>query len=567
MCKTTTISPELLAMLNYYQNDDRPFAVAWSGGKDSTATLILVFEMLKMISNPSKKVYIMFSDTMLEMDPVVFQIKNTIKAIKQYIIDNNLPVEFIQVEPELKHTFFSLLIGKGYTLPRRDYRWCTNRLKILPQDKAIKGILEKETAYISVTGVRKDEGHERADRIDNNTIDGIYKTHDTPGCNMLTPIQDWTQEDVWNTIYSTKQAWVDSVGLGVVYSYAAGDGDECRTMLEGNEGENAGCSGSARFGCWICPLFKKDKTLNNLTSHYSYMTKMEEFRNWLVQYRDGHWDKRDVYNHRSHTQKIYDNDNHRKGMTLPGGYTLEFRQEILKELLLLEKSIIKDRGEPLITDKELTYIQEIWVEEGDYELTVFKLAEHRNFEISKKHHEIVESILIYKKAFYKESNPNEISWHPPYWDIPIGLNENANQRYFAQLFLQLQKIEKDPFEFARILTSTYKGKMSDKLWYEKYKEIRDVINELPVETKQYYPSDEEMRYTQKEWKDDETGFWTFMELQESGEITANPPEKTLFGFNGENAKHYEVMEELDEVFDVTLCTKMSLADQMKYFES
>jgi len=43
-----------------------------------------------------------------------------------------------------------------------------------------------------------------------------------------------------------------------------------------------GCSKSARYGCWVCPLFERDKTLSNLSNHYDYLKDMETFRNWLI---------------------------------------------------------------------------------------------------------------------------------------------------------------------------------------------------------------------------------------------------------------------------------------------
>ena len=61
---------------------------------------------------------------------------------------------------------------------------------------------------------------------------------------------------------------------------------------------------SARYGCWVCTLFDKDKTLNNLGEHYDYLKVMEEIRNWLVQFRQASWDnKRDVFIHGKHKMK------------------------------------------------------------------------------------------------------------------------------------------------------------------------------------------------------------------------------------------------------------------------
>ncbi len=127
-------------------------------------------------------------------------------------------------------------------------------------------------------------------KAESNTLEGYLhlKKHSDSRCKLLAPIEDMTQDEVWDYIYTKSESWVDKNGLGVIYSEAAGDGDECTSVLEGGEaGNKPGCSKSARFGCMICPLFKKDKTLNNLAKENKYLFIVENFRNWIVQFRNG----------------------------------------------------------------------------------------------------------------------------------------------------------------------------------------------------------------------------------------------------------------------------------------
>ena len=53
-----------------YKHDDRPWLIGYSGGKDSTLLVSLVYEAMKRIkesgSELSKRVYIITSDTMVE---------------------------------------------------------------------------------------------------------------------------------------------------------------------------------------------------------------------------------------------------------------------------------------------------------------------------------------------------------------------------------------------------------------------------------------------------------------------------------------------------------------------
>ncbi len=146
-----------------YLESEIPLYVAYSGGKDSTVTLDLVVKAIKELPKEQRihSVIVMFSDTLLEMPPVIGQIQNSIEAFKSYCEENELPFIFKQVSPETHNTFWSKLIGAGYTLPRRDYRWCTDRMKIKPMQGAIDEVLKIHGGYIAVTGARKDESADR----------------------------------------------------------------------------------------------------------------------------------------------------------------------------------------------------------------------------------------------------------------------------------------------------------------------------------------------------------------------------------------------------------------------
>lgn len=108
-------------MIYMYMYDDRPFSVAYSGGKDSTVTMDIVLKALllyKYIYNKNeplvKKTYVIFSDTLLEMDPVIEGIIQSINQIEIFGQKHQLNLDVRRVSPITKHTLFSLLIGKGY---------------------------------------------------------------------------------------------------------------------------------------------------------------------------------------------------------------------------------------------------------------------------------------------------------------------------------------------------------------------------------------------------------------------------------------------------------------------
>lgn len=233
-----------------YLRDERPFSVAYSGGKDSSVTMDMVLKSLllcKYIYNNSealsKKTYVIFSDTLLEMDPVIEGILNSINQIEIFGLKHQLNLDVRRVSPITKHTLFSLLIGKGYMVPRTDNRFCTDRMKIIPQKKAILSILnESKKGFIAITGQRQDESADRKKRMKQLTIDGSFKQHEFKNCNLYAPIEHLNSNDVWTHIYNHKLEWIDANILGRVYAEAANDGDECRSLFEGFEtGSTPGC--------------------------------------------------------------------------------------------------------------------------------------------------------------------------------------------------------------------------------------------------------------------------------------------------------------------------------------
>ncbi len=555
-----------------YMNDDRSFSVAYSGGKDSSITMDMVLKALllyKYIYNNndvlSKKTYVIFSDTLLEMDPVIEGILNSINQIEIFGQKYQLNLDVRRVSPITKNTLFSLLIGKGYMIPRTDNRFCTDRMKILPQKKAILSILnENKKGFIAITGQRQDESADRKKRMKQLTIDGSFKQHEFADCNLYAPIEHLSSNDVWTHIYNHKLEWIDANTLGRVYAEAANDGDECRSLFEGFEtGSAPGCSKSARYGCWVCTLFDKDKTLNNLSVHYDYLKDMEEFRNWLVQFRQASWDdNRDVFIHGKHKMKLYDRNNHRKNMKIPGGYNLHFRKQILTRLLKTERKVIAQRGKPLITDEELAYIQECWVEDGDLEMSVKQIAYDRNYEhlINPMYYKAVESVELMKD--YENLSPFHVKNFNWKWIYDITGNiafdtSKFCERYFVQMALQLERRDYDSYAIMGRLTS------SDYLIGNQ--NLIKFIRTLPLETKMDFVDTAKENYIRKEWKDDKVGFLTFLEMYDKKEII-RPEQKTLFGYDSEYSTHFEALEELESKGDIIDCESISLHDKMRFFD-
>jgi DNA sulfur modification protein DndC len=527
------LSASIKEIQSLYLTSKTPLYFAYSGGKDSTVTLDLgVKAILELpLEQRTKEIIVMFSDTLLEMPPVIGQIQNSIQAFQNYCKKNKLPFVFKQVSPELQDTFWSKLIGIGYTLPRRDFRWCTDRMKIKPMQKAIDEVLIKYGGYIAVTGARKDESADRKERLESNALSGYkhLKKHSDSRCRLLAPIEDMTQEDVWDYIYTKSESWVDKNGLGAIYSEAAGDGDECVSALEGGEARNKpGCSKSARFGCYICPLFEKDKTLNNLAKDNEYLKLIEDFRNWLVQFRDGHWDKRDVYNHKNFKKIEYNRETHRKGMVSPGGYTLEFRKEILQKLLEMQDEVQKTNPKfEAISIAELEFIQDRWLKEGDLELTVVQRMRDRGVEIKYDKELLANAVAL----LILQSKENSAC----IGTLSYFSHQHKNNRYYAQLAQQLMLSTGNAAEYILALSAL-------STIVTQQEAVKHVLT-LPVEKTQFYPTPDIEKIIRKEWETDAINFTTVERLIENGAIS-QPTQRDLFGYVGERAEEFSKMESL-----------------------
>lgn len=556
-----------------YLYDERVFSVAYSGGKDSTVSLDVVLKSLMLIKNMynkelDKKTFVLFSDTLLEMDSVINGIYKSLENIDKFSKKHNLNIEVKRVSPTTKNTYFSLLIGKGYMMPSRNSkRWCTDRMKIQPQKKGILEILNSnKNGFIAITGQRQDESAERAKRMQSQTIDGSFKTHEFKNCNLYAPIEFWNTASVWEHIYNDKLDWVDSNTLGRVYAEASNDGDECRSLLEGMQtGSKSGCGKSARYGCWCCMIFQKDKTLNSLTKHYPYMKEMEKLRNWFAKYRDGNWDiNRDVFIHGKHKMKDYDYENHRKGMKIAGGYNLYFRKRMLSELLKCERKIIKYRKKPLITDRELAYIQQCWIEDGDLDFSVKKIAYDREFEhlIEPLYFKVIDS-LEQLKVYSKKDDFKNFSWNNDWTRIMkkyLSVNnwiddERLCDRYYCQMAIQLERRDLDSKTLLKILLTD-----DTKLIFG----FILLLKTLPLEKSMDFVSKKIEQYIRYEWKTDKIGFITFLERLEKKEI--EKPEKNLFGYNGDYGMHFEQLDELNKKGDIIDCKTISLQDKMRWFD-
>jgi DNA sulfur modification protein DndC len=425
----------------YYINDSRPLCIAFSGGKDSTAILYIMINVLldlKQQQELQKEVYIINSNTLAELPPLLKHLEKTLTNIRKYAIDENLPIKVYEVFPETKDTLNVQLMGVGMPPPSNTFRWCTDKLKVNPIDKKLKELFP-DGKFISVIGTRKDESLSRSIRIDNLSIKNTdLKINDryTNASNLM-PIEDWTTKDVWEYLLSQSNDLLNIDFLWKLYSDASGkDATECSFVGAGGkniEEGKIGC-GVSRFGCWQCYMVRdEDKSLDGLMkSGHEKIELYREYRDWFWKLTQQGWEKtRDVYNHRTQVRDIYNKGgetNPKYGMTMPKGLTIKIRKEAFARLLKLQSEL----NEEIIRKDEIIEIQKRWILEGDLELSAFKLCKiyHikvNSFDLSKD----MRTKIREAKQIYKIFKNNK--------DIKITFSKETLKRFVIQYKINKNK--------------------------------------------------------------------------------------------------------------------------------
>src|SRR4030042_4439689 len=187
-----------------YLTDTIPWVIGFSGGKDSTTVLQMVFYALSALPKEelSKEIHVLSNDTLVENPAILKYVNEQLKKIKVFGKANlfrHKPNLFnvVRVTPKLEDTFWVNLIGKGYPSPNRWFRWCTERLKINPTSAYIKETVNKSGSAIIVLGTRRAESTNRAAAMDSRQGDGRLRKHALTNADVYAPIADLSNDAVW----------------------------------------------------------------------------------------------------------------------------------------------------------------------------------------------------------------------------------------------------------------------------------------------------------------------------------------------------------------------------------
>jgi len=380
----TTVTDLIRQIQHLYCADDIPWIVGYSGGKDSTSVLSLVWLALQglAVDERHKEVHVISTDTLVENPVVAAWVTNSLETMREAAVTQGLPVTPHRLVPDVKDTFWVNLIGRGYPAPRHKFRWCTERLKIRPSNAFIKNMVKASGETIVVLGTRRSESASRGARMERlskqRVRDLLSPNVSLPNSLVYSPIEDWTNDDVWLYLMQVENPWgYDNRMLLNMYRGASAD-NECPLVVD----TTTPSCGDSRFGCWVCTLVEKDKSMSAMIQNdqeKEWMKPLLELRNELDIADDRHL--RDFRRMDGRVQLFHDG-------TIPGPYTKSSRENFLLKLLSAQTWVRNNgpdhvRRIELITMEELHEIRRIWLMEKkeieDSLPALFKLATGDDF--------------------------------------------------------------------------------------------------------------------------------------------------------------------------------------------
>lgn len=366
--KEVTITKETVNGLmdtirNLYLADDIPWVIGYSGGKDSTATLQLVWLALKELPKDKlhKEVHIINTDTLVESPVVADWAKRSLEMMRQSAQRDELPFVPHRLTPDYENTFWVNFIGKGYPFPRKKFRWCTDRLKIKPVNKFVKEKIAEHGEIILVLGTRKAESANRAKTMayyEKKRVRELLSPSPTLANELVfSPLAEWNDNDVWVFLMQYPNPWgYSNQDLLTLYRGATADG-ECPMMVE----KDLPSCGRSRFGCWVCTMVERDQSMEAMIANDDekiWMSPLLDFRNYFGD-EELDRDRRSFRRSNGEISGSY-------GRLYHGPYKKEAREDFLRRLLEVQVEVNElcpnDFEElELITLEELRIIRRIWV--------------------------------------------------------------------------------------------------------------------------------------------------------------------------------------------------------------
>jgi DNA sulfur modification protein DndC len=350
--------------LRHYGSLYGHWAIAFSGGKDSSATVTLVVDLIEKGEIPRpESLTVLYADTRQELPPLHKAAMALLDNLRQRGFETRV------VLPQMDHRYFVYVLGRGVPPPSNTFRWCTPKLKVMSMERELDALRqERGEKFLMLTGVRIGESAARDQRIAMScTKDGgecgqgwFQQTASNAVADTLAPLLHWRVCHVWDWLVQA------DVELGFpTFEIAEVYGHDPQDDLGETEPLNA------RTGCIGCPLVQEDSALERVLENPKW-----EYLSPLRQLRPLYWEvKKPQHRLRKHGEVKKDGTLAKKQGRL-GPLTLETREWMLGEILRIQDEVNAAAaavGQPavsLINGEELDRIRvliaaQTWPEKWD----------------------------------------------------------------------------------------------------------------------------------------------------------------------------------------------------------
>lgn len=193
---------------------------------------------------------------------------NMLEYVRNLAIAKDLPIRVHSVRSPLEESFWVLMLGKGYPAPGFRFRWCTDRLKVRPMNRLARSLATKPDRAVILVGVREGESRDRDRRLRAGCGRGecgpaaVGKASIFPAA---APIRHWQTCEIWHFLAFVAPSW----------GWPTGE----MWKLYGNDER-------VRYGCWVCPLVRKDRAMEIAIAHADgeqpVLEAMASFRERLI---------------------------------------------------------------------------------------------------------------------------------------------------------------------------------------------------------------------------------------------------------------------------------------------
>lgn len=363
-----------------YLRDAIPWVLGYSGGKDSTAVLQLVWQALGQLTPEQlhKEVHVICTDTLVDNPLVAHWITHSLEAMRASAQRQGLPIRPHRLTPALKDRFWVNLIGRGYPAPRAQFRWCTTRLKLNPSSDFIQSVVAQHGEAIIVLGThtRDASSATRATGLDQGSREWLNRHGRDNRSWVYTPIADWTSDDVWAYLMEEKNPWgCDNSALLAIYQGTSAD----RANAVRTDPNTPAC-GSRHFGCYVCTLTPHEQAFDAMVHHNSdkaWMRPLLDFRKRFMsqcgqddqkhrEWRRANADSMGMATaHNEVGERVSESAAGKRSAVVYGPYQRAFREHLLRELLQAQRAMQVmmpgDQQRNLLEAGELEEIRRIWV--------------------------------------------------------------------------------------------------------------------------------------------------------------------------------------------------------------